>query len=190
MRDADGRSWSFELVRVAPTPGRYRYAYGHTGFMHPEGDGPAEDIGGGAGRVGKTGESAGARVFGPHGAVVKMDADVAVHMSSAVNASVDMSTGKDVSRDVSTGACMDASPPSVVTWSDGRVFPSEPLFVPRPGGTAEDDGVLLILGYDTERRESALVIIEANSMTELARAYTGGTRCPPSFHGQWIPHSS
>ena len=29
------------------------------------------------------------------------------------------------------------------TWAPAGVFPCEPIFVPRPGGTAEDDGVLL-----------------------------------------------
>ena len=29
------------------------------------------------------------------------------------------------------------------TWAPAGHFPCEPIFVPRPGGTAEDDGVIL-----------------------------------------------
>ena len=29
------------------------------------------------------------------------------------------------------------------TWAPANHFPCEPIFVPRPGGTAEDDGVIL-----------------------------------------------
>ena len=137
----------------APTCRRHRYAYGHTGFRHSGG------VRGGGG------DETDALVFGPHGAVVKMDADAGVAMAR--------------------GNTPSNAP--VTTWSDGVVYPSEPIFVPRPGGRAEDDGVLLVLGYDTSRRESLLLIIDAPSMSEVARAYTGGIRCPPTFHGQWIP---
>lgn len=30
-------------------------------------------------------------------------------------------------------------------WAQIGCHPSEPVFVPRPGGTAEDDGVLLVI---------------------------------------------
>jgi len=56
-------------------------------------------------------------------------------------------------------------------WSpevDG--MPSEPVFVPRPGGTDEDDGVLLVVNFDTSRLKSALVVLDAKTMKELGRA--------------------
>jgi torulene dioxygenase len=162
MRDSDGREWFFELPTVSPatespTPVRHRYAYGWTGFTYRPGSeqDPTESL-----------------VYGPHGAVVKVDADAAAVLGSSTASPTLPST---------TAAA------SVLVWSDASIHPSEPLFVPSPGGVAEDEGVLLVLGYDLERRESLLLVLDAQSMTELARAYTGGTRIPPSFHGQWIP---
>lgn len=47
---------------------------------------------------------------------------------------------------------------------------SEPIFVARPGSTAEDDGVLLSVGMDGVKRKSYMVVIDASNMEEIARA--------------------
>jgi torulene dioxygenase len=49
-------------------------------------------------------------------------------------------------------------------------LPSEPIFVATPGAVAEDDGVLLTVAMDAERKKSSLVVINATSMVELGRA--------------------
>ena len=49
----------------------------------------------------------------------------------------------------------------------------------------EDKGVLLSQVYDGKRRETFLLVLDAVSMKELCRAYTGH-RVPISFHGQWL----
>ena len=67
-------------------------------------------------------------------------------------------------------------------------YPSEPVFVPRPGASDEDDGVLLSQVYDGEKRETFLLVLDAKDMTELSRCYTG-MRCPISFHGQFLPYA-
>lgn len=63
---------------------------------------------------------------------------------------------------------------------------SEPLFVPRPGGDAEDDGWLVALVYDPERRASDAVVLDAR-VPSLGPLCTGrlpiGTGL--SFHGCW-----
>ena len=166
MVDAKGSDWTFELVRIseAVQGGRHRFAYGFTGFV-PDCDGGAKPR------------------FGPGGAIVKMDTEAA-----GADAPLPTSRGWVAPADEEGCVTEDgrAPPPSITTWQSETVFPSEPLFVGRPGGTAEDDGVLLFLGYETVRRESFLGVLDAAGMRELARVYCG-TRCCISFHGQWIP---
>ena len=38
---------------------------------------------------------------------------------------------------------MDVGSGKMVAWQQEGFFPGEPIFLPRPGSTAEDDGVLL-----------------------------------------------
>jgi torulene dioxygenase len=49
-------------------------------------------------------------------------------------------------------------------------MPSEPIYIPRPSSIAEDDGVLVTVALDAERRLSSLIVIDAQNMVELARA--------------------
>ena len=50
-------------------------------------------------------------------------------------------------------------------------LPSEPVFVANPTGSgAEDDGVLLTVAMDAERKKSSLIVIDAMTMVELGRA--------------------
>ncbi len=50
-------------------------------------------------------------------------------------------------------------------------LPSEPVFVANPlGSGAEDDGVLLTIAMDAERKKSSLIVINATTMGELGRA--------------------
>lgn len=56
-------------------------------------------------------------------------------------------------------------------WTpETRHLPSEPVFVRRPGATREDDGVLLLVAMDSEEKKSSLVVLDAETMTEVARA--------------------
>jgi hypothetical protein len=155
----------FEMPQVSPaaqvpTPVRHPYAYGSTGFTY---------------RPVNEGDQTETLAYGPQGAVLKVDVDAAAALGA--------STAEPTSTHTAASA-------SVAVWSDASIHPTDPLFIPNPGGVAEDDGVLLVLSYDLGRRESVLLVLDAKTMTELARAYTGGTRIPPSFHGQWIPTES
>lgn len=75
-------------------------------------------------------------------------------------------------------------------WRVPDVTPSEPIFAPRPGGTSEDDGVLLSVVLDSSaekgRGQSALVVIDAKTMQEVARAEMPNVY-PFGFHGVYTP---
>ena len=49
-------------------------------------------------------------------------------------------------------------------FAEPNCFPSEPVFVPRPGATSEDDGVLLCLLNDEVARTTSLVVLDAATM--------------------------
>ena len=76
-------------------------------------------------------------------------------------------------------------------WGLPNQYPSEPVFVPRPGATEEDDGVVLTVVLDGTKGadglgESSLVILDAKTMTELARAKSP-VRIPYDVHGHFFP---
>jgi beta,beta-carotene 9',10'-dioxygenase len=55
-------------------------------------------------------------------------------------------------------------------WYRPGCYPGEPVFVARPGGRAEDDGVLLSVVLDGERGTSFLLVLDAADLRELGRA--------------------
>lgn len=70
-------------------------------------------------------------------------------------------------------------------------YPSEPLFAPRRGAAAEDDGYLLSLVYDSRRHASHLAVFDARRLSQgpLARAWFDH-HIPFTVHGLWAPASS
>ncbi len=74
-------------------------------------------------------------------------------------------------------------------WSAApRGFMGEPLFVPRPQGQGEDDGWVLVLMYNAERRCSDLVILEGKDITAgpVARLKLPH-HVPYGLHGSFVP---
>lgn len=71
------------------------------------------------------------------------------------------------------------------TWSEDDCYPGEPVFVPNPKATTENDGVILSTVLDNKNKESFLLIIDANNFEELARIKTGDI-IPLGFHGQFF----
>jgi beta,beta-carotene 9',10'-dioxygenase len=79
-----------------------------------------------------------------------------------------------IKADVTTG--------ETLTWSEG--YPGEPVYVGRPGRVEEDDGVLLTVVLEPDRGTSSMVVLDASTLTELARARVPH-HIPFGFHGQF-----
>ncbi len=67
-------------------------------------------------------------------------------------------------------------------WRDRGCYPGEPVFVPRPKATREDDGVVLSVVLDVARKTSFLLVLEGGSFQERARAAVPH-HIPFGFHG-------
>lgn len=64
----------------------------------------------------------------------------------------------------------------------------EPVFAPRPGGTDEDDGWVLVYTYDVEHDTSDLVVLGAAHFSAAPVAIVHlPTRVPGGLHGSWLP---
>jgi len=72
------------------------------------------------------------------------------------------------------------------TWHFAGLYPGEPVFVPSPAASSEDDGVLLSIVLDIERDHSFLLVLDASTLTELARAEAPHA-IPFHFHGNYFP---
>jgi len=70
-------------------------------------------------------------------------------------------------------------------FSDGEHIFGEPLFVSRPDGNGEDDGVLLTVGAAQNSESSILAVIDARSMALVASA-TVQSLIPLGFHGSFL----
>jgi carotenoid cleavage dioxygenase-like enzyme len=73
----------------------------------------------------------------------------------------------------------------VTTWERDAAFCGEPVVVPRPGGE-EGDGVVLSVVLDVDREQSFLLVLDADTFEERARAWTPHV-LPFDFHGQFFP---
>jgi beta,beta-carotene 9',10'-dioxygenase len=56
------------------------------------------------------------------------------------------------------------------TWMQEDCYPGEAVFVPAPGRKAEDDGVILSVVLDAKRGTSFLLVLNAATFEEIARA--------------------
>lgn len=71
------------------------------------------------------------------------------------------------------------------SWHREYCYPSEAVFIPKPGNNAEDDGVLACIVMDSSKSTSFLLFLDAITMTELATADIGYV-VPLSFsHGSY-----
>ena len=76
-----------------------------------------------------------------------------------------------------------------IVWDPGPGrFPSEPVFAPRPGAPAEDDGWLLTTVYDIGTDRSWVTVLDADDMQRGPRARVCFDQpLPQTFHGIWWP---
>ncbi|WP_137389608.1 carotenoid oxygenase family protein [Rhodoligotrophos defluvii] len=78
-----------------------------------------------------------------------------------------------------------AEPATVKRWARPGAFPGEAVFVARPFGMEEDDGVLLSVVLDVDARTSFLLVLNAATLDELARAWVPH-HIPFGFHGSYF----
>jgi carotenoid cleavage dioxygenase-like enzyme len=71
------------------------------------------------------------------------------------------------------------------TWREDGTCPGEPVFVPSPSATSEDEGVVLSVVLDPEAERSFLLVLDAESFAERARAEVPHA-IPHGFHGQFF----
>jgi beta,beta-carotene 9',10'-dioxygenase len=75
-----------------------------------------------------------------------------------------------------------------VSWDEPDAWAGEPVFVARPGADgieSEDDGVVLSVVLDAAAGRSFLLVLDAASFTEVARA-EAPHHIPFGFHGQFF----
>jgi len=75
-----------------------------------------------------------------------------------------------------------------VLWSEPGCYPGEPIFVPEPGGDREDSGAVMSVVLDSRRGQSFLLVLDATSFDELARAYAPHA-IPHGIHGAFYETS-
>jgi beta,beta-carotene 9',10'-dioxygenase len=80
----------------------------------------------------------------------------------------------------------DAVERQTVVWSQAGCYPGEPVFVAAPDAQREDEGVLLSVVLDSATGTSFLLVLDASSLEELARAEVPH-HIPFGFHGQYAP---
>ncbi|MFT5099946.1 MAG: carotenoid cleavage dioxygenase-like enzyme, partial [Planctomycetaceae bacterium] len=67
---------------------------------------------------------------------------------------------------------------------------AEPVFIPKDGATAEDEGYLMTYVYDGNTDTSDLLILDAQDLSRPALAQVQlPVRVPFGFHGNWVPDS-
>jgi beta,beta-carotene 9',10'-dioxygenase len=74
---------------------------------------------------------------------------------------------------------------STQVWFEEDRYPGEPVFVPAPDGRGEDSGVVLSVVLDTVAETSFLLVLDAASFAEVARARVPH-HIPFGFHGQYF----
>jgi carotenoid cleavage dioxygenase-like enzyme len=75
------------------------------------------------------------------------------------------------------------------TWREEGCYPGEPVFVAGPQAPNEDDGVILSVVLDTRKAASFLLILDASTFSELARA-DAPHPIPYGIHGTFLAQVS
>lgn len=70
-------------------------------------------------------------------------------------------------------------------WFEKNCYPGEPVFVATPNATNEDDGVILSVVLDASNNKSFLLVLDAVTFEEIARAEVPH-HVPFGFHGQYF----
>lgn len=84
----------------------------------------------------------------------------------------------------STLVKVDTHTGDVVRFEDADWLNGEGVFVPRPGATEEDDGVVLTVGVHRDGGRTSLSVLDGRSLERRARAEVQ-VGLPLGFHGNW-----
>jgi beta,beta-carotene 9',10'-dioxygenase len=84
---------------------------------------------------------------------------------------------------------IDVEDGSQAVWSAPGCHPGEPIFVREPGTEGEDAGVVLSVVLDTAAGRSFMLVLDARTFEELARA-EAPHHIPFGFHGQYLRGAS
>ncbi|KAM7086343.1 carotenoid-cleaving dioxygenase, mitochondrial isoform 1-T1 [Molossus nigricans] len=75
---------------------------------------------------------------------------------------------------------------TLTVWREDGLYPSEPVFVPVPGTSEEDGGVILSVVITPDQNKSNfLLVLDAKNFEELGRAEVP-VQMPYGFHGTFI----
>ena len=80
---------------------------------------------------------------------------------------------------------IDTETGDVARWYEAGLYPGEPVFVPAPSTQAEDAGVLLSVVLDVSTDTSFLLVLDATTLEEKARAEAPHA-IPFHFHGNYF----
>jgi beta,beta-carotene 9',10'-dioxygenase len=84
---------------------------------------------------------------------------------------------------------IDSRTGETTAWQETGCYPGEPVFIAAPAATAEDEGVLLSVVFDTRAGTSFLLALDAATLVERGRA-TVPHHIPFGFHGDYFPSTS
>lgn len=80
---------------------------------------------------------------------------------------------------------IDTQTKAVLDWSEEGCYPGEPVFVEAPGASDEDEGVILSVVINERNCSSFLLILNAKTFTEIARAKAPHL-IPSGLHGKFF----
>jgi beta,beta-carotene 9',10'-dioxygenase len=81
---------------------------------------------------------------------------------------------------------IDVTTGQTVIWQEESCHPGEPVFVASPDSASEDGGVLLSVVLDAVKGTSFLLVLDATTLIERARAEVPH-HIPFHFHGNFLP---
>ncbi len=79
---------------------------------------------------------------------------------------------------------LDVTTGEMLRFSSSEVIYGEPMFVPHPESTRDEDGIVLAVGTSRARNEASLLALDANRLTPIADARID-VHLPLGFHGSW-----
>ncbi|XP_020781388.2 beta,beta-carotene 15,15'-dioxygenase isoform X1 [Boleophthalmus pectinirostris] len=78
----------------------------------------------------------------------------------------------------------------MIYWKEENCFPSEPVFIPRPSGESEDDGVVVVAITNSNPSQPCFIaILDGKTFKEVARANVKG-QLYRDVHGFFIPKTN